>query len=329
MNKINDPLNPGLQVGLNISGYRIVRAVKLEEIQAFYYELEDTETGARHIHISREDSENTFGVILKTIPSDSTGVAHILEHTVLCGSKKFPVRDPFFSMLKRSLSTFMNALTASDWTMYPFSTQNRKDFYNLMDVYLDAVFFPHLEELSFKQEGIRLEISEDSSLSYKGVVYNEMKGAMSSPEQILTRSLMKSLYPDTTYSNNSGGDPAEIPALTHEQLIQFHQRHYHPSNAFFYTFGNLPVSDHLGFIREKVLDHFDRIDPKTEVTPQPRWQHPVPSSVSYPLAKNEDARRKFQFCMGWLTVDIQQTYEVLLLTLLEQILLGKLRIAAS
>jgi Zn-dependent M16 (insulinase) family peptidase len=168
----------GLNPGDMVHGHRVQRVEPLPEIHSVFYELAHVATGARCIHISRPDRENTFGVLFKTVPRNSTGVAHILEHVVLCGSERFPVKDPFFSMLKRSLSTFMNAFTASDWTMYPFSTQNRKDFYNLMDVYLDATFFPRLEELSFKQEGHRLEIQRDDHgsdrLVYKGVVYKEM-----------------------------------------------------------------------------------------------------------------------------------------------------------
>ena len=185
MDRPVDINNPDLNENDSICGYRIKRIAELREISSFFYELIHTATGARHVHISNSDKENTFSVAFKTVPVDSTGVAHILEHTVLCGSKKFPVRDPFFSMLKRSLSTFMNAFTASDWTMYPFSTQNKKDFYNLMEVYLDAAFFPDLDDLSFKQEGHRLEIegnfkdTDAFKLVYKGVVYNEMKGAMS------------------------------------------------------------------------------------------------------------------------------------------------------
>jgi len=149
MNKTTDSNNENIREGEMISGYGVKRIVRLPEISSFYYELEHTATGAGHIHISNNDRENTFCVAFKTVPADSTGVAHILEHTVLCGSRKFSVRDPFFSMIKRSLNTFMNAFTASDWTMYPFSTQNKKDFYNLMDVYLDAAFFPLIDELSF------------------------------------------------------------------------------------------------------------------------------------------------------------------------------------
>jgi Zn-dependent M16 (insulinase) family peptidase len=289
--------------------------------------MEHVPTGAKHIHIGNQDSENTFSVAFKTVPTDSSGVAHILEHTVLCGSKKYPVRDPFFSMLKRSLSTFMNAFTASDWTMYPFSTQNKKDFYNLMDVYLDATFYPIIDRLSFKQEGHRLELEKNpatdrSELVYKGVVYNEMKGAMSSPDQVMVRSLLNAMYPDTTYSNNSGGDPAVIPTLTHEQLKQFHARHYHPSNAYFYTYGDLPLYEHVALIHDKVLQRYERIDPKTEVATQPRWQRPRKFSYTYPLDADQDFSRKSQVCVAWLTSDIKDSYQMLVLKLLEQILLG-------
>lgn len=333
MNTSCDSNNPGLKTGDRIGGYRIQRISELKEINSFFYELEHERTASRHIHISNADKENTFGVAFKTVPTDSTGVAHILEHTVLCGSRKFPVRDPFFSMLKRSLNTFMNAFTASDWTMYPFSTQNKKDFYNLMDVYLDAAFYPNLDELSFKQEGHRLEVertaepadesaSESFHLVYKGVVYNEMKGAMSSPDQVMTRALLHALYPDTTYSNNSGGEPAVIPQLTHAQLKAFHSRHYHPSNAFFYTYGNLPLDGHLAFIEDKILNHFERIDPGTDVPNQPRWPAPRTVRHPYPLAANEDPIQKYQFCLAWLLADIRDSFEILVLTLLEQILLG-------
>ncbi len=312
--------------GDKISGYKILRVESLEEIKSTIYQLEHTATNARHIHIANEDLENTFGVTFRTVPSDSTGVAHILEHTVLCGSEKYEVRDPFFSMLKRSLSTFMNALTASDWTMYPFSTQNEKDFYNLMDVYLDAAFFPKLDELSFKQEGHRLEttVAEngETELIYKGVVYNEMKGAMSSPGQIMGRALMNALYPDTTYSCNSGGEPSDIPSLTRSDLKAFHGRYYHPSNAFFYTYGCLPLKQHLDFIDRKVLSRFNKIDPDSEVTAQPRWTTPKQVTVPYPLEKDKNPEKKYQACVAWLTADIKNAFEMLVLGVLEHILLG-------
>jgi len=325
-----DPNNTNLHPGDKIRNYLVKRVVPLEGIRSYFYDIEHLKTGARHIHISNKDAENTFSVAFKTVPANSTGVAHILEHTVLCGSNRFPVRDPFFSMLKRSLSTFMNAFTASDWTMYPFSTQNQKDYYNLMDVYLDAAFFPTLDELSFKQEGHRLEIEGDFNadapdrfrLAYKGVVYNEMKGAMSSPDQVMVRSIQRELYPSTTYHYNSGGDPAEIPSLTYAQLKEFHRHHYHPSNACFYTYGNLPLAESLAVIEDTVLNKFERIFPDTDVPSQPRWRKPRVGTFPYPLQANEDPSKKCQVCVAWLTADIKSAFDVLSLALLEQILLG-------
>lgn len=326
MNSPSPDVFPDLNVGEDLHGYRVLRREALPEIEAVFYELVHSPTGARHVHIRRADRENAFGVVFKTVPRDSTGVAHILEHVVLCGSERFPVRDPFFSMLKRSLSTFMNAFTASDWTMYPFATQNRKDFYNLMDVYLDAAFFPKLEELSFKQEGHRLEVAAADPaaerLEYQGVVYNEMKGAMSSPDQVMVRSILKALYPDTTYAFNSGGEPADIPSLTYAQLREFHRRHYHPSNAYFFTYGDLPLREHLAFIEKTVLRRFSAIEPDTEVHPQPRWPAPNTAAFYYPFGREEDPTRKHQTCLSWLTSDIRATGEVLCLSLLEQILIG-------
>jgi presequence protease len=308
--------------GDRIGGYQIDGVSELTGIDATLVHLVHGPTGARHIHIQNQDKENTFAVVFKTVPADSTGVAHILEHTVLCGSRRYPVRDPFFSMIKRSLNTFMNAFTASDWTMYPFSTQNRKDFYNLMDVYLDAVFFPNIDALSFQQEGHRLDIEADETLVFKGVVYNEMKGAMSSPNQVMARSLLNALYPDTTYHFNSGGEPADIPGLTHEQLRAFHARHYHPSNAYFYTYGSLDLATHLALIEEKVLAGYTSMDPGTAVPSQPRWDAPREVAYPYALAPTEDGEKKYQACLAWLTADIQDTFAVLALTLLEQVLLG-------
>ena len=314
------------QKGMKLCGYVIKTVTTLENMDAVMIQLEHKKTKAKHIHISTQDKENTFGVFFRTVPTDSSGVAHILEHTVLCGSRKFNVRDPFFSMIKRSLSTFMNAFTASDWTMYPFSTQNKKDYFNLMNVYLDAAFFPNIDELSFKQEGHRLDILETKDqkieLDYKGVVYNEMKGAMSSPSQVLGRSLLSALYPDTTYRHNSGGEPSEIPALKYQDLKNFHSRYYHPSNSYFYTYGNLPLEETLAFICEKVLDEFDAIRVDSQVPAQPRWDSPRKRTQAYAYADPEDISKKYQACVAWLTCDVKDSFEILVLTVLEQILLG-------
>ncbi|MGB5159178.1 insulinase family protein [Desulfobacterium sp. N47] len=326
MNRSTDNINKDIYEQKIISGYKVKRIAEIPDISSFFYELNHIRTGSRHIHISNSDKENTFSVTFKTVPADSTGVAHILEHTVLCGSKTYPVRDPFFSMIKRSLNSFMNAFTASDWTMYLYSTQNKKDFYNLMNVYLDAAFFPLLEELNFRQEGYRIELDSSAAdgpnLVYKGVVYNEMKGAMSSPDQVMARSMLNALYPLTTYGFNSGGDPAVIPTLTYDDLKKFHSRHYHPSNAYFYTYGNLPLEESLSFIDEKILNKFEAIDPKTSVPSHPRWNTPKKMRYFYPLSKNEETLKKNQVCMAWLLSDITDTFELLILVLLEHILIG-------
>jgi len=318
--------NIAFEKGQELYGYCIKKVTPLETIDSVMVQLSHIKTKARHIHIFNKDKENTFGVFFRTIPTDSTGVAHILEHTVLCGSKKFNVRDPFFSMIKRSLSTFMNAFTASDWTMYPFATQNPKDYYNLMNVYLDAAFFPRIDELSFKQEGHRLEIVEKENkgieLEYKGVVYNEMKGAMSSPDQVMGRSLLAALYPDTTYRNNSGGEPSQIPSLTWENLKAFHARYYHPSNAYFYTYGNLPLEETLSFIGKKALNQFDLLKIDSKVPSQPRWESPKKINQPYAYSDGNDISRKYQACVAWLTCDATDSFEILVLTVLEQILLG-------
>jgi Zn-dependent M16 (insulinase) family peptidase len=193
-------------------------------------------TGALHYHLSADYDEEVFLVAFRTQPTNSKGVAHILEHSVLCGSEKFPLRDPFFSMMRRSLNSFMNAMTSSDWTAYPFATQNHQDFQNLLEVYLDAVFFPRLDPLDFAQEGIRVELENDQPV-FKGIVFNEMKGALSPPARRLMHAMDKHLYQDSTYHHNSGGEPAQIPDLSYDELKAFYQKHYHPSNAVFMSFG--------------------------------------------------------------------------------------------
>ena len=314
-----------MKTGDRIYGYAVKHVENLKELDSVLIQLEHEATGAKHIHIKNKDKENTFAVLFRTVPEDSTGVAHILEHTVLCGSRKFNVKDPFFSMLKRGLSTFMNAFTSSDWTMYPFSTQNLKDYYNLADVYLDAAFFPKLDELRFKQEGHRLELVKTETseeLVYKGVVYNEMKGAMSSPSEIMGRSLLKALYPATTYSNNSGGEPSEIPKLSYEGLKAFHSKFYHPSNAFFYTYGSFNLEDHLKFIDKKVLSEFNKKEMDTTIGAQPRWKEPAKTTCYFPLSKEEKSEKKYQACVAWLTADTRDFFEVLVLIILEQVLLS-------
>ncbi|MFK5892786.1 MAG: insulinase family protein [Pseudomonadota bacterium] len=266
------------------------RWIKTEKIDSLNIELEIYEhknTGAMHYHMSADSSENVFLVALRTIPQDSRGVAHILEHTALCGSERFPVRDPFFMMIRRSLNTFMNAFTSTDWTAYPFATQNRKDFNNLLEVYLDAVFFSRLHELDFAQEGHRLEFEEsdniDSDLLFKGVVFNEMKGAMSSAVSTVWHTLSKYVFPSSTYHYNSGGEPDDIPDLSYAQLKHFYKTYYHPSNAIFMTYGDIPASEHQEKFENLVLSRYQQQDVKIQVADEKRLYAPIAVEESYAL----------------------------------------------
>ncbi len=280
------------------------RRTPIDTLHLEVQEYRHAATGAIHIHLACHDIQNAFLVAFRTIPQDSTGVAHILEHTALCGSRRFPVRDPFFMMTRRSLNTFMNAFTASDWTAYPFASCNRKDFDNLLQVYLDAAFFPLLDELDFLQEGHRLEFAEmdnpNSPLEFKGVVYNEMKGAMSAPTSRLWQALHEHVFPTQTYHYNSGGEPRCIPDLTHAQLKAFHARHYHPSNAIFMTYGDIPASEHQHRFETHVLCHFSADDSHIRVGTERRFPQPIRAHAYYPTEPGQPTARKTHILLAWL-----------------------------
>lgn len=324
---------PDMQsTGACVAGFRVDAITEIPELNLIHWQLTHPRTGAKVVHLEAEDPNNLFAINFRTPPADSTGVAHILEHTVLCGSERFPVRDPFFSMLKRSLNTFMNAMTSSDWTSYPFATQNHKDFYNLMEIYLDATFFPLLRELDFHQEGHRLEPVDPANplgeLHYQGVVYNEMKGAMASPSSLLGRRLGKALYPTTTYRFNSGGEPAEIPDLSWDQLRAFHADHYHPGNCWFFSYGNLPLNRHLETIEARVLDRYSSADlarlqkRSSAVPPEQRFSAPRRVEETFPVDQDSETSGKTLVQLAWLTCDISDSYQRLALNLLGSLLLG-------
>lgn len=317
---------PKLAPGQSLHGFLVERVDSLPMLNASMIRLRHQVTGARFMHLERDDDNHLFAVGFRTPPDDSTGVAHILEHTALCGSKRFPVRDPFFSMLKRSLNSFMNAMTASDWTLYPFSSMNRKDFRNLLDIYLDAAFFPQLTERDFSQEGHRLEFAEaadpQSPLEYKGVVYNEMKGAMSDPSSLLSRRMGRHLYPTTTYRHNSGGEPSDIPTLTWQQLRDFHARYYHPSNAWFFSSGNLDLPDLLATVEDRVLKNFQRLELDSEVPAEQPLTQPKQVSEPYPLDAGEPLGKRSMVQVAWLCNDINDSFERLAMSLLSTLLLG-------
>ena len=290
--------------------------------------FEHIKTGATHYHLNADNDENVFLVALRTVPMDSRGVAHILEHTALCGSESYPVRDPFFMMIRRSLNTFMNAFTSSDWTAYPFASKNKKDFNNLLDVYLDAVFFSRLHELDFQQEGHRVEFEKaddsDTDLVYKGVVFNEMKGAMSSPVSQLWQTLTKYLFPTITYHYNSGGEPEHIPDLSYDDLKNFYQKHYHPSNAIFMTYGNIAAAEHQSTIEEKALSKFEKLNETIKVDNEKRYFSPINVEESYALDEEEikaSSQGKTHHVMGWLLGKSTDLYEMLSAHLLSGVLL--------
>lgn len=302
------------------SSFRFLGAQPVPSLNLEIQEFEHIQTGAKHYHLAADQDEKVFLVAFRTLPEDSTGVAHMLEHTALCGSEKYPVRDPFFMMLRRSLNTFMNALTSSDWTAYPFATLNAKDFDNLLSVYLDAAFFSSLDPLDFAQEGHRVEFAEtdnpDSDLVYKGVVYNEMKGAMSSPVSSLFQTLSKHLFPTTTYHHNSGGDPDCIPDLTYEELVNFYKSHYHPSNAMFMTFGHLDVAELQGKLHDQALHRFEKSERIFQVVDEKRYFAPVRVEEAYAL-EQEDLSRQTHHVLGWLlprSINVDDLLQAHLLT---------------
>ncbi|GMQ83420.1 MAG: insulinase family protein [Gammaproteobacteria bacterium] len=297
-----------------------VRSEHIDSLNLVVQEYRHRVTGTPHYHLAADNPENVFLVALRTVPTDSRGVAHILEHTVLCGSERFPVRDPFFMMIRRSLNTFMNAFTSSDWTAYPFASQNKKDFNNLLDVYLDAVFFSRLHELDFAQEGHRVEFAEAdnpaSDLLFKGVVFNEMKGAMSSAVSTVWQTLTKYLFPTTTYHFNSGGDPEAIPDLSYQQLRGFYKTHYHPSNAIIMTYGDIPAAEHQERIHEQALARFDKLDMHIAVDNEQRYHAPVRIQESYAFDEADESAEKTHIVLGWLlgpSTNLKQQLEAQLL----------------
>lgn len=248
--------------------YKVLQERRIEELKSDAYLLEHQKSGAHIVLLSNSDDNKVFSIGFRTPPEDDTGVAHILEHSVLCGSKKFPAKDSFVELLKGSLNTFLNAMTYPDKTIYPIASRNDHDFHNLMDVYLDAVLNTNIyeNEKIFLQEGWNYNLtSAEDELTYNGVVYNEMKGAFSSPERMVRREVLNSLFPDTTYSCESGGFPEAILDLTYEGLLDFHKRYYHPSNSYIYLYGDMDMEEKAQWLDEHYLSGYDRIEIDSEI----------------------------------------------------------------
>lgn len=325
------PHETDFREGHEVEGFTVQQVSNIPEFQLKAIRLNHDNTGAQYLHLQREDSNNVFSINLRTTPFDSSGVPHILEHTTLCGSKKYPCRDPFFKMLNRSLATFMNAMTGPDYTLYPFATQNQKDYYNLMSVYMDAVFNPQLKESDFLQEGWRLEHEKvddpTSPIIFKGVVFNEMKGALSENQRVFGESVMNKILPSHTYGVISGGDPLHIPQLTYEQLKAFHSQYYHPSNARFFSYGNLPLANHLKFVNNAYLQNYGVIKHKyselTKVPPEKRWSNEKKDNIYGKfdtMASNPE--KQSTLALSYLCSDITDINETFVLQVLSELLIS-------
>ncbi len=308
-----------------INGFLVLRVTRLENLRGTSYELLHEPSGARILHLHNDDAENLFSVTFPTPPPDDTGVPHILEHSVLAGSRRYRVKDPFFEMVKCSMATFINAMTGSDYTVYPVASNVRQDFYNLAEVYWDAVFHPLLTEKTFQREGHHLEFADKgdmaSDLIVKGIVYNEMKGARSSPEARVSDLIEKKLWPDTPYGKDSGGDPEKIPDLTWQGLREFHRRFYSPANAFIFLYGDIPTADHLEFLRPR-LTELAGADIHVQLPSQPRWTQPRLVKDVYPVAPTDETAGKTFIILNWLTGSGIDAGEVFAFSALERILLG-------
>ena len=300
------------------SGFRLDRIERIDEINGTAYEMKHEKSGARLIYIDSPDSNKVFNIAFRTTPHNSTGVAHIMEHSVLCGSRKFPLKEPFVELVKGSLNTFLNAMTYPDKTMYPVASKNDKDFHNLMDVYLDAVFYPRVREDAeiVMQEGWHYELENaDDELTYKGVVFNEMKGVYSSPDSVLERQMMRELFPDTTYGVDSGGDPDYITDLTYEEFQEFYRVHYHPSNSYIFLYGDMNIEEQLAFLNDEYLSHFDAIAVHTEVALQAPFTEGKVVSYPYSVGSEEPTDNRtlhsFAYVLPDVTPEHSLAFEVL------------------
>ena len=308
-----------------LSAYELVHEEDLPDIASKGTILRHIKTGARVMLIENEDENKVFNIAFRTPPGDSTGVAHILEHSVLCGSREFPLKDPFVELVKGSLNTFLNAMTFPDKTSYPVASCNDQDFQNLMHVYLDAVFFPNIYQQKeiFLQEGWHYHLEDpEGPLLYNGVVYNEMKGAFSSAEDVLSREIMNSLFPDTPYGVESGGDPDCIPDLTYEHFLDFHRSWYHPSNSFIFLYGNMDMNEKLDFIDDHYLSKFDYLSVDSEIPHQAAFDAMKDRTVPYPISEDESCENNTYLSYNVVTGEADDEVLCVAMDILEYALLG-------
>ncbi|MDD6088698.1 MAG: insulinase family protein [Desulfovibrionaceae bacterium] len=306
---------------MNTHGFELIREEHLPEISGTARLWRHPASGAELLSIVNHDENKCFGVTFRTPPENSTGVAHIMEHSVLCGSEKYPVKEPFVVLLKGSLNTFLNAFTFPDKTCYPVASTNLQDFRNLVDVYLDAVFFPKITQSTFEQEGWHIETEDaQSPLRYKGVVFNEMKGVYSSADALLAEKSQQSLFPDMTYGLDSGGDPAEIPFLTYKAFREFHERYYHPSNARFFFWGDDPEEERFAMLDPYISRFTARSAATSRIPLQPCPD--LPRQLEYPYASGDEEGDKEHITVNWLICETSDIRTVMTLEALSHILLG-------
>ena len=307
-----------------IHGFRLIRSEEIAEADGHGHTFVHEKTGARLFFLETEDDNKVFSISFRTPPVDDTGVAHIVEHSVLCGSRKYPLKEPFVELVKGSLNTFLNAMTFPDKTMYPVASRNDRDFQNLMDVYLDAVFYPAMRENPqiLMQEGWHYEMDDaDAPLCYSGVVYNEMKGALSAPDDLLGSRIMAALYPDTTYGCESGGDPEAIPTLTQEMFLDFHAHYYHPSNSYIYLYGDMDIAEKLAYLDSAYLSHFERIPVPSRIDRQQVFAGQVVKEHFYPIGADEPLEENAFLSLNWVIGDTTDRKRVMALQILDHALL--------
>lgn len=309
----------------NYYGFKLTSKEYIESIKSTLYEFEHNKSGGKLIFLQNDDDNKIFSITFRTPPNDNSGVNHIIEHSVLCGSKKYPVKDPFLIMKKQSLNTFLNAMTSSDYTSYPIASRNDKDFKNLMSIYLDAVFFPNLikDERIFRQEGWRYELnSPNDELIYNGIVYNEMKGIYSSPYASLSAKINESLFPDTIYKWESGGNPNDIPKLTYDKLLKTYEKYYKPSNSLIYLYGNINISETLKFIDNQYLGKFIKTKVDSEIPIQKPFAEPKLVTSEYNIPSDEDINSRSFLALNYVTGTNEDRELVIALQILSVLLMG-------
>jgi presequence protease len=316
---------PTLQAGNELYGFKVLRVQTLPAIRITAYEIEHQETGAKVLHLHSFDRENLYAICFRTPPYDSTGLPHILEHSVLAGSEQYPLKDVFKELMRSTLQTFINAFTYPDKTIYPVASQIKTDFFNLARVYTDLVLHPRMLRETFFQEGHHLEFAEmdnlSSNLITSGIVYNEMKGAYSSADSLMFKVLQENIYPDSVYAFDSGGDPDVIPTLTYEQFCEFHRTYYSPTNAKFFIYGDIQTSEHLEFLCE-MLTGFKRVEVDSSIKSQKKLTEPRVIKDFYPIGKDESADRKTMVNIAWMISENTDYETSLVLEIISALLVG-------